>query len=83
MYCRVPNEFDTLVCVNSNAEEAVVVRNNGMHSRITKLKKTSKGSRSLRVHETSTGKKADARHAPYRKGKSEVRSKKDEFRPKF
>jgi len=50
---------------------------------VAKPKKTSKASRALRVHETSMGKKADTRHAPYKKGKAEARSKEDKFRPKF
>jgi len=50
---------------------------------VAKPKGTSKASRPLRVHETSTGKKANTRHAPYKKSKVEARSKEDEFRPKF
>jgi len=66
-----------------NVEEAVAARNNGPQPRVAKPKETNKASRPLRVHETSTGKKTDTRHAPYKKGKAKSRRKEDEFRPKF
>jgi len=66
-----------------SVEEAVVARNNGPQPRVAKPKETNKASRPLRVHETSTGKKVDTRHAPYKKGKAEARSKEGEFCPKF
>jgi len=37
----------------------------------------------MRVNETSTGKKAEARHHPYRKGEFKERGKEEEVRPKF
>jgi len=62
-----------------NAQEAVVARNNGPHSRLAKPKEASKPSRPLRVNEASTGKKEEVRHAPYRKGSLRQEAKKRIF----
>jgi len=47
-----------------NAEEAVVARNNGSHSRLAKPKEVSKASLPLRVNETSVGKRLETKHHP-------------------
>jgi len=61
----------------------MLVRNNGSHSRLVKPKETSKPSRPLRANKASVGKKAEVRHAFYRKGEFKAKGKKEEFRPKF
>jgi len=66
-----------------NTEEAVAARNNGSNSRLTKPKEVSKASQPMRVNETSTGKKAEVKHYPYRKGEFKERGKEEEVCPKF
>jgi len=66
-----------------NAEEAILARNNDLHSRLSKPREASKLSRPIRVNETLTGKKPESRKHPYRKGRSKEKSKDEEVRPKF
>jgi len=42
------------VVVHINIEEAVLARNSGSHSRLTKLREAGKTSRPMKVNETST-----------------------------
>jgi len=77
------SEIKQRAVAHISVEEVVAARNNGPQPRVAKLKEIDKAYRPLRVHETSTGKKADTRHAPYKKGKAEAKSKEDEFHPKF
>jgi len=62
------SEIKQRAVAHINAEEAVVARNNGSHSRLAKPKEASKPSQPLRVNEASAGKKVEVRHDPYRKG---------------
>ena len=66
-----------------NVEEAVVAMNNGSHSRMAKPKEANKASQPLRINETSVGKKAKVRNAPYKKGEFKARGKEKDFHPKF
>jgi len=66
-----------------NAGEVVAARNNGSHSWMAKPKEVSKAFQPMRVNESSAGKKAEARHHPYKKGEFKERGKKEEFRLKF
>ena len=64
-----------------NVEEAVVARNNGSHSRLAKPKEASKASRPLRVNKASAGRKAEVKHAPYRKGELKAIGKEEDSVP--
>lgn len=64
-------------------EEAVAVRNNSSHFWPAKPNETSKAPHPLRVHEKSTGRKLEVRHAPYKKDESRARGREEEVRPKF
>jgi len=77
------SEIRRRVITHINVEEAVVTTNNGSHSQLAKPKEVSKASRPMRVNETSAGKKAEARHHPYRKGEFKERGKEEETCPKF
>ena len=64
--------------IHINAEEAVAVRNDSSHSHPVKPGNTSKASRPLRVHETST-----VRHVPYKRGEPRAGFREEEVCPKF
>jgi len=66
-----------------NVEEVVAARNNGSHSWLAKPKEVGKTSRPMRVSETSTRKKEEAKHHPYKKGEFMERGKDKEFHLKF
>ena len=61
------SEIRRRVVTHINTEEAVLAKNNGSHSRLAKLREANKASRLMRVNETSTRKKAEARLHSYRK----------------
>jgi len=50
---------------------------------MSKSKEVVKTSRPLRVNETSTGKRANLRHTPYKKGEPKTKGGEEETRPKF
>jgi len=81
---RPPENFSKIrrrAVAHINAEEAITARNNGSHSRLAKPKEVSKTFRPVRVTETSVGKKAEARHHPYKKEEFKERGKRKKFVP--
>jgi len=77
------SEIKRRAVAHINTEEAVLARNNGSHSRLSKPREASKASRPIRANETSIEKKAEARQHPYRKVESKEKGKEEEVRPKF
>jgi len=77
------SEITQRAVAHINAEETVLARNNGLHSRLSRSREESKASRPVRVNETSAGKKPKSRQHPYRKGGSKERSKDEVVRPKL
>ena len=62
-----------------STEEAVAMKNGKLYSKISKSKEVVKTSWPLRVNETSTGKKADLRHAPYKKHEPKTKGRRRPF----
>ena len=60
------SEIRRRVVAHISAKVVVAVKNGNLYSKMSKSKEKGRAYRPLRVNETSTGKKADLRHASYR-----------------